>query len=261
MKFSKIHILTFLVFCAVSISTQAQGYNNEVIAKIALEDKFNTVTITGTALNHSEINQSLRYVLTVFKGGKDSANKSKNSQAGFFTLNPGQQKNLSVTSINSNNKERIIILLLIYNLEDDLIGKDRIVLNDGGAGDSKIILERNDDTISNSQDTQFRKADGVVLRGIVIEDTKTKLGSDFYKMFYIDYLNNEINGREIVLIKEVLAIGNNTKIEIHVGSDILIEFIIRPQISFLTEMKDHSIARVQRYFLNLEKNGAQVRRY
>ena len=262
MVYLKKIIVPFLFTLLISLGAQAQIYNSEVVAKIDLEDTYNRLTITGTALNRTEINQSLCYDLIVLNRDKGSTNKSKNSQNGRFVLAPGQQKNLSVTSINKDEKERIIILLLIYNSEDALIGKDRIVINADENGDiEKIVLQKKTDTTSASLDQQYENADGLVLRGIVVEDTKTKLGSDFYKMFYLEYLQNNINGREIVTIKEVLAIGNNTKIEIYVGDNIVAEFIVRPQNDYLIEMRNQALVRVHRYLLDLERNGSQTKSY
>lgn len=246
----------------LSLSVNAQRYNTEIVAKITLEQKYNAISITGTSTNLTSLNQSLRYELTVFKGDKENTNKSKNSQSGRFVLEPGQRKDLSVTSINSDENERIIILLLVYNSEDILLGKDRIVLNDDeNATGDKIILKKKIDTLSNSKDKQFENADGLVLRGIVVEETKTKLGSDFYKMFYLTYLNEEINGREIVTVKEVLAVGNNTKIEIYAGRNLIAEFFVRPQNDYLVEMRNQSIIRIRAYFINLEKNVSRVKSY
>ncbi|OUD37031.1 hypothetical protein FPG59_03565, partial [Flavobacterium sp. FPG59] len=56
-------------------------------------------------------------------------NQSNNVQEGIFSLNPSENKNLSTTEINLGNTDEVIVLLLFYNENKQLIGKDRVVLN------------------------------------------------------------------------------------------------------------------------------------
>ncbi|WP_432412989.1 CsgE family curli-type amyloid fiber assembly protein [Rasiella sp. SM2506] len=256
-------LLVALVMNSLLMPCQAQIYNSEIEAKIILEEEYGQISITGAALNTTNISQSLRYELSVIKGEKNSGNKSRNSQKGRIVLEAGAQKTLSNTRINSDDKQRIIILLLIYNTQEELVGKDRLILN--GTEDEeqeKIILNKKKNNTSSDTDSGSEYYnDGVVLRGIVVEDTKTRFGSDFYKMFYTHYFNDEINGKEIVTIKESLAVGSNTKIEIFVAQKKVLEFVVRPQYEYLKAAKDEAIIRVRYYLNQLEQNKTQVQQY
>tara|TARA_R100000306_G_scaffold24583_3_gene27763 strand:- start:65285 stop:66067 length:783 start_codon:yes stop_codon:yes gene_type:complete len=252
-------IITTLSILLLTLTTFAQSYNSEVVAKINMDNQYNLLKITGTAYNQTPISQSFRYELSVIKGEKGSGNKSRSSQDGRIVLASGETKQLSTTTINKDDT-RVIILLLIYDLQDNLIGKDRIVLNGNEEEEAQqIIINKAEE--KKSQDIATAGEDGVILRGIVVEDTKTKLGSDFYKMFYSSYLLNKINGKEIVTIKEDLAIGRNTKIEIFVADDIVLEFVLRPQNDFLEAAKEEAIIRVRQRLKKLESDKTMVKSY
>ena len=92
----------------------SQIYNTEVEANINMENNGDMYQITGSAVNKTASNQSLRYVLSVIKNGPNNSNTSKNDQSGRFILEIGQKKNLSTTTINADDKDRVIILLLLY---------------------------------------------------------------------------------------------------------------------------------------------------
>jgi hypothetical protein len=238
-------------------------YNEDVEAKIVLDKNNEFIKITGTAFNKTELNKSLRYRLSVIKTNPENSNRSKNDQNGRIVLNPNEKKELSTTTINTNEKDKIILLLLIYNLDDKIIGQDRVVLNespDAIASKQKIIkvLETK---AQESQDVDSRSRDGVELSGIVVEDTKTKPGRDFYKLFYALYSRNNINGSKVVTIKEVLAIGSNTKIEVIVGDQIIFSFFVRPRNNYLVEMNDLAITKVYVHFKTLEKESKTIKRY
>lgn len=252
MKCSFRVFICMLCFPLLAIS---QIYNTDVSAAIDLEVQDNSILkITGSAHNKTEISKSLRFVLSVIKSGK---NNNKNKQEGRFVLEPGVKKNLSNTSINVNEKDRTIILLLVYE-DEKVIGKDRKVLNG---------IEGEEDEVKSPLNSQGRKdakkteEDGFILRGMVIEATKTKAGNDFYDMFYSSYLTNNINGEKIVKIEERLAIGNTTQINVLVGDEVVVRFFVNPRTQYLKSMADNSIYRVNAYFQRLKDTKDQITRY
>ncbi len=245
-----------LIFLLSTFSLNAQIYNTEVEAIINIDNSGELMEITGSAFNKTEITQSIHYVLSVIKTTNNS-NRSKNDQKGRLVLQPLEKANLSKTSINSNEKDQIIILLLVYDLDDNLIGKDRIVINDAESQDS----QNNKPEENYNSDVKSSTEDGVTLKGIVVEDTKTKPGRDFYTMFYATYMANNINGKKIVSIKELLAIGSNTKIEVKVGEAVVFEFFVRPRQEYLKAMTDVAIRRVHLHFQQLDREAGKMKRY
>ena len=259
------NIHTVLILLVIVLFTNfafSQVYNTQVEAKINLQQYGDVIQITGSALNKTSSTQSLRYVLSVIKNDSSNSNNSKNNQSGRFVLDLGEKKNLSTTTINGNEKDRIIILLLVYDEKDNLLGMDRIVMN-GTEEDVKLEEAENiqkEQMLNTSPDATQKEADGVVLRGIVLEETKTKPGRDFYKMFYSLYSTYNVNGDEIITVKEVLAINNNTKIEIFVANEKVVEFFIRPQNEYLKTMSEISIKRVY-WYLQKYKQDKNIKKY
>jgi hypothetical protein len=120
------YFFAFILFLVQTSFSYAQLSNTVVKAKIQMEEIEGNIKITGTAENLSEIIQSLTYKLSVIK--QHSNNQSTNAQEGLFTLAPGEIKNLSTTQINTSKEDEIIVLLLFYDENKQLIGKDRVVL-------------------------------------------------------------------------------------------------------------------------------------
>lgn len=253
------HINLLLLTLLLPISGFSQFYNTEVEAKIDLESNTEYVEITASAFNKTEINQSLRYILSVIKRNPTGSNQSKNDQSGRIVIEPGEKKNLSKTTLSAHEQDRIIILLRVYNSDDKLLGKDRIIINPTEA--DKLAEAQNKKIIPKPPDVAHEADDGVVLRGIVIEDTKTKPGRDFYSMFYTTYLTNNLNGEKIVTIKEVLTIGNNTKIEVYVEDTLVLELFVRPQNDYLRAMSNEAIKKVYLHFQKLKQQENIVKRY
>ena len=124
MKISNLFKVFFVLLLFSSVC-YSQTTNTKVKAKIVYEENDGIIKLTGTAENLTEIVQSLSYSLSVIKKNRSKDNSSNNVQEGFFNLNPSENKNLASTQINIRNEEEVIVMLLFYNENKILIGKDR----------------------------------------------------------------------------------------------------------------------------------------
>ncbi|MBL0737030.1 hypothetical protein JI750_09060 [Flavobacterium sp. GN10] len=97
--------------------------------------------------------------------------------------------------------------------------------------------------------------------GIVTNDTKTKLGNDFYDMFYAQYSKLKIHTTKIVTVQEELSFARTTKISILVDSDVIEEFYSRPEEDFLKYMADSAASKLFKYFKDQEKQSKMITQY
>ncbi|WP_177183527.1 CsgE family curli-type amyloid fiber assembly protein [Olleya namhaensis] len=246
-----------------SIKVSAQLINNDVEAKIQTNQQNDFTVIKGTAFNKTEITKSLIYKFIVFSK-VESVNNIVEESSGRFILSANTKVDLSSITLNLDDKLKTIAVLLIYDLDNKIIGQDRIVFNDDSEDEAqkkKLLLEKLKQEQEKSQDISVEKKDGLELNGIVVEDTKTKPGRDFYKLFYSLYSQNNINGNKVVTIKEILALGRNTKIEVIVGDDKIFSFFVRPSTEYLKQMNDYAIISVYKHFKKLEKESKTIKRY
>lgn len=227
-----------------SLQTKAQTVQTDVKAKIVLEEVEGNIKITGTAENTSDIIQSLTYKLSVIKKNKNSDNRSTNAQEGVFTLNPNENKNLSTTQINKSSQDEIIILLLFYDENEQIVSKDRVVISDEKKKDKVIILD-----------------DGIEMTGIVTDETKTKIGKDFYDNYYYLYRDYNLNAKQIIKINEELSFGRNTKIMIMVENEVVFEFLARPDEEFLQAMAKSALYETYQYLKKLENEKKYITQY
>jgi hypothetical protein len=226
----------------ISVGSYSQLSNTVVKAKIDIEEIEGSIKITGTAENLSEVVQSLSYKLSVIRNNNINNNQSNNAQEGLFSLEPRENKNLSVTQINLAKGDEVIVLLLFYDENKQLIGKDRVVLSDKKKVESVPI-------------------DGFELRGIVTDETKTKVGKDFYDLYYYKYNAYNINATKIVSITEEFSFARNTKLTISINNEIIYEFMARPDDEYLNDMVERSVYATYSYLKNLEKENEYFTQY
>ena len=116
-------LLVFNIHAAFS-----QEEVNEVKAKIEIEKVEDILSVTGMVENLKSEFKNISFELAVQKKSTLNTNSAINKQSGRFTLEPLNKISLSSTKININKDEKIIISLFIYNEKDNLIGKDRVVI-------------------------------------------------------------------------------------------------------------------------------------
>jgi hypothetical protein len=216
----------------------------EVKAKIEVEKVENMLSVTGTVENLKSEFKNISYKLSVFKTNKSNSNNSKNAQDGRITLEPIQKVMLSKTQVNVSKDDQIILLLMIYDEKNAVIGKDRIEIGE-----------------QEKKTGSVKPKDGLEMTGIVSNDTKTKLGSDFYDFFYSEYSKLKINSNKIVSIQEELTFGRTTRIIVNVSGEIIDEFITRPDEDFLKYMAQNASAKVFKYFKSIEEQHKSIIRY
>jgi hypothetical protein len=247
-----------LIFSLYSFSSYSQLYNKEVVADIKVEDKGEFLTFSATAENITATDFNLRYEFFLIKKDPNN-NSSRTSQGNRFFLEAFKKEILSSTTVNKSEEGTVIVLLLIYDEDDKPIGKDRIELvNDLESIQEIIAEERQVAPISNEE---AKPQDGFEINGLVIKNTITKVGRDFFRYFYSEYYNKEIVSPKNIEIDEIPGRGRVTKITVKIGQQVLLSFFARPNKEYLKQMAAVSIQRTIAYIQQLEKQGNNFKYY
>lgn len=247
-----VHII-FLTLCFLSSGAKAQKfYNTEIAAKIEIVESNGLFLITANASNLTELNRSIKYKFSIIKrDGTD--NPTKDDVEGLFVVEPSSKVNLNSYSIAVESSKDILILLLIYD-DDDLIGKDRIIIDE-----IKDEIPSVGDGIVLSQALNAGEYSG--LKGLIIEDTKTKAGRDFYRYFFQKCDIDNISWPKDVLIKEDFGLGRSTVLKIFQGSKTIVQFNARPTDDFLRKAAEECVRLVQGHFNDLAKTNQLLTSY
>ncbi len=257
MKKFQIHIfetlkyfVSLLMLC-ISFNLSAQFYNKEFAAKIYVKQDSEFFTFTATAENLTPTDVNLRYDFSVFKKD-DNNNTSKNNQSNRFFLKGNEKKILSTVTINYNEDGKIILLLVLYDINDKPVGEDRIELEPKNGYQMVVNDKATRQELYVNKD-ESSPQDGVILGGLVLEKTLTKAGRDFYKYFYSDYYNRQVKTKKNIIIEEVPGKFRNTRISVKIDDKLLWQFFSQPKKSFLQTMARTSLDRCISYLQKLEK--------
>ncbi len=253
-KFCKNMLQRFFSICIIILvvtSANSQVYNREFVAKLYVKQDSEFYTFTATAENLTPTDVDLRYDFSVFKTDENQ-NTSKNNQSNRLFLSGNEKKVLSSVTINQNEQGKIILLLVLYDINERPVGKDRIELISEN-GFQKVVKDEPTLHEKGQIDDEAPPQDGVILGGLVLEKTLTKAGRDFYKYFYSEYYNRQINTKKNIFIEEVPGKFRNTRISVKIDDQLIWQFFSQPKKTFLQTMAKTSLDRCIAHLQKLER--------
>ncbi|WP_076445329.1 CsgE family curli-type amyloid fiber assembly protein [Chryseobacterium sp. RU37D] len=225
---------TFFVFLSILVYGQE---DKKVTAKIESSMVENQIKLKAIVTNGTPIYKELNYLLISIK--KDfGGNLSNNKQSGKFSINPNEVKTLSETNINLEKKDALKAFLFIKDEETQkLIAKDSLELN------NDLFKKK----VAKIEEEVFYE-----LSGLTIDETKSKVGKDFYDLFYIQYSQLPDKSNSVVTISELPIRGTNGQINVEIDDKIVYSFLTNPSEDYLKEQLSATFKYIKDF--NAKKN-------
>lgn len=200
--------------------------------KIEVKETENDISIEPGIHNTGPFFYEYNYLLLVKKTDKRK-NISINKQDGKFTLEPNEYKTLSTVKLAQLKNENIDVYLYIRDEnENKLIKKDSIAIikTTGLVDESSLMME-----------------------GLVVDETKTRMGKDFYDQFFSSYNQMPRKHKFIVTISEMPYRGQSSIIQLRADQDLLMEFFANPDDEYNKQQVAIALTNLNRYAENKER--------
>lgn len=200
--------------------------------KIEVKETENDISIEPGIHNTGPFFYEYNYLLLVKKTDKRK-NISINKQDGRFTLEPNEYKTLSTVKLAQLKNENIDVYLYIRDEnENKLIKKDSIAIikTTGLVDESSLMME-----------------------GLVVDETKTRMGKDFYDQFFSSYNQMPRKHKFIVTISEMPYRGQSSIIQLRADQDLLMEFFANPDDEYNKQQVAIALTNLNRYAENKER--------
>lgn len=221
-------VYIFILIFFFPLTSFAQEIEEKLIeAKIELKETENTLTLQPTVQNKSPLFFEYNYLLLVKKTDHKN-NLSVNKQSGKFTLEPGEIKNLSFTQLNQDESQNIKAILYIRDEnKNKLIAKDSIEINP--KSNAKV------------------EETSLMLEGLVVDESKTKVGKDFYDQFFSVYNQYPKKYNFIITISEMPYRGQTSIIQVKADQENIHEFFTNPNEEYSQQQVKISLRNLAKY--------------
>ncbi len=232
--------LILLVSVHIPHEVFGQFYNKEVVAKINIEAGSEFYIFKATTENKTNVGYSLRYEYTLYVT-EENGEVSKSSQENRFFIEAYHKKILNKLTLNYNFEKKCIILFLIYDENDKIVGKDRLELEQGG---KTKIKSKNKFAQANTNLNKGTTQNKYIPKGFINKKLITRSGKDFFRYFYSDFYNLDVVTDKNISIEEKFGRGRNTRIVVKVEDKIVLQFFTQPRKDFLVSAAKTALSRV-----------------
>ncbi|QDP84020.1 hypothetical protein FNJ88_00070 [Chryseobacterium sp. SNU WT5] len=224
----------FLFIFLLLLSLNAVAQTNAVVAKIEVDNIEGSLKLKAIAKNAGDLNQSLNYIFVAVK--KDQRkNMSSSQQENKFVLLPNETKILSEIAINIGKDDALKVYLFIKDEKTaKLVAKDSLELNP-----KNFNIDASYEKASSEENMQ--------LKGLIINETKTRVGDDFYGKFYSVLMLNDLTFNFRVLVSEIPSTGKNTQLQVFANDENILTFVARPEDDYLNEAVKQTIVSLIKY--------------
>ena len=184
--------------------------------------------ITGQFRNDGTEKLNLSYKLTVEREAKSG--RSTNHQQSDFEATPGTTTLLSEVNINVSKENYYRISLEVFK------GKEKIAVDSliNGTQTNKVIPL-----------SKHAKDEDLELDGLIINETRSKIGRDFYDVFYRSWLAPKEARDFVIRIRELPARGRIARISIEVNNEEVTQRVLQPRPEIIRSQARYAIRIVQ----------------
>ncbi len=226
-------ILT-VVFILVFSTNMKSQFKKDIQAKIEVKDIEGVTHIKALANNNTTIFRALSYQILAVKEGS-SGNLTSSEQSGRFTLQPNETKELSEMNINIDKNDALKVFLFFRDEKNNTISKDSLIYN----GNKKIAVK---------EEKKKLQEEDIHIFGLTINETKTKVGGEFYDKLYNYMTLNDLKPTFILKVTEIPTRANSTQIQIFADDSNIYSFIARPDDDYLDSEVQNTVASIEEYF-------------
>jgi len=121
----------------------------------------------------------------------------------------------------------------------------------------KFLKKTLDDIIETNKSVEAGSLE-MEIDGIIIDQTITKVGRDFYDLFYSVWSAPPKSKNFTITIKEMVLPGLITQIEVFVNENVVFKQKVQPRYEVLESMSQYANTVVVTYLNNYEKMKAQL---
>ena len=245
--------MLFLCFCAYTICT-AQNNNIEALIDFSKE-KEGHVTIVGKAKGIATPSNEFSFIMMLVK--KENGNNTNSKQSGKFVINQNEVKSLSSIQVNLSELSQFEVNLKI--LSGEQVIAERTIISDEAFFENyknlavrpsqiakKEFIPKQNQKIYPSKN-QFEQEDAIEIGGLIIDDTRSKIGRDFYDLFYSKWTDPSDSNSFSITVKELPARGRASRIAIEVDGNVVVQRMVQPRLELMELLAEQSVNIVTNY--------------
>lgn len=221
-----------------------------------------SAVIIGQVHSQSDKAQALSYSLQLKKIGPSGNVNS--TQSGSFTLVPDERRSLSQVSINLGETASFQVDFKVF---DD----ERVIANQQLKSDADFIKHfqqlqaqapippvSNNTTTPKPNEKESIAVDVLEIDGLIIDETRSKNGRDFYDAFYNKWSAPKDARDFSITIKELPSRGRSARIAVEVNGNLLFQRFLQPRQDIIELLAEQTVNVIHSHLKKSEKLKSEL---
>ncbi len=250
-------LLSFLLFfCFSAPLAIGQGLDEEapLVGQVVYELVGEEIELKAQCENRTE--DSLSLVFQFFLSGEDkNSNEISAERGGEAVIAPEGSDILVSTRLPLGNINRFEAILEIY-YQDVLMDSDTLAYS-ASVEEEKPEEEFKED-ISEEVDYEGQEDSGLEFGGLVIDNTRTRVGRDFYDIFYSLWEAPTGAGDYIIKMEELPGRGRATRLVVWLDDEEVVEANLRPNYDYLEGLAGYVESRLMNILIERIETGKNL---
>lgn len=217
------------------------------------------ITLTGIFLNGRSQSEALTHEMVFTQDSNNGA--IRQVQSGGFTAPPLAPIPLSTFTVNSTEKAAFKVVLKIFKKEQliasDSLTSSQLELAKQRKSPRTVPLNSALKSVEKHPTTPKKHpapaVDALEIEGLIIDETRSKAGRDFYDQFYAKWSAPQGVSNFSITIKELPARGRAARVLVKVNDEAVARPMLQPRSDIIELLAEQSVNIVTRHLQNKQK--------
>ncbi|MFK8008980.1 MAG: CsgE family curli-type amyloid fiber assembly protein [Saprospiraceae bacterium] len=241
-------VVIYITFCS-SLSTIHAFDSTSVKVWIDFIEENDTVFVKALGINMTENSIPIKWEMDIHK----------ETQAGYFDKKISGElvaesfypHIISETAIDLKRREYFVITFKVFNLKNDLIDVDTLLSIDV---DPSLVQPPPPALPIAKKDLPKPRnnLDAIEIDGLILDETRSKIGRDFYELFYNRW--NPPSGAKdfLITIREMPSRGLGARVSIEINENVVLYRFLQPRNGLIEEEANFTISYIKDYLIRSE---------
>lgn len=207
-------------------------------------EESDTAYIKGLLVNLGENKKEVKWEMEIHRESATSLINDKKN--GEVIIEPFFPQIISEIDIDLKKREYFVIVLNVLDSKNELLATDTLISTDIDPTLKKVV-RKNFPIVAKPLSKPRHNLDALEIDGLILDETRTKVGRDFYEILYNKW-TPPMGARDyLITIKETPSRGIGASLAIEVNGNIILYRFVQPRGGLIEQEANITIAHLKQY--------------
>ena len=243
-------ICLIVILNSISINPIHASGKISLKAWIDFIEEDSTAFVKGLFVNLTDKVETFDWEMTLER--ESLAGKSNEAFNGSFIAEPSIPMMIADVDVDLKKREYFVIILNVFDKKKSLIGTDTLTSDLIDPSLKKPPPPTENPVLAKELKKPIKNVDALEIDGLILDETRTKIGRDFYEFFFNKWIPPAGAKDFLITIKELPSRGIGARVSIVVNDNVVLSRFLQPRGDIVEEQALISIRAIRRHLEQAE---------